>query len=310
MPLRHHFQSMSHLSCFFQINMIELFIIQGEKIYMYKKVNLGNTYININFENLKINVIDFHSDTFSCDAEEHRHSKYYYELHLICGGKGTLIVENSEYALSKGTIFITGPQINHTQLNDKFDSMSEYCLGFNISKQKNKDNTSISELLQNTYFWIGTVSPILKYCFSALADEINEQKIGCASAINNILSLLLINLVRSYENGKSVISDELLISDNQRIQIIEHTFRHNYTSVTETQLSNDLNLSRRQLLRFLKKHYDKTFTQMKQEARLLQAKKLINNGISLEEAAMQVGYNDIPYFKKILLYYKCWGKQQ
>lgn len=265
---------------------------------MYKKVKLGSTYISLKFENLKINVTDFHSDTFSHDVEEHQHSKYYYELHLICGGKGTLVVESKEYLLSEGTIFMTGPQIRHAQLNHSAEHMEEYCLGFNISRQKNKTDTKISELLQNTYFWIGNDSNILKNYFEVLADEINFRQLGCSIAINNILSLLLTHLVRSYENGKTLVAEELLVSDNQRMQIIEHCLRHNCVAITEEELSCELNLSRRQFLRFLKKHYGKTFSQMKREARLSLAKKLILSGVTLEEAAEKAGYTDLAFFKK------------
>lgn len=270
---------------------------------MYKKVRLGNKYINFKFENLKINIIDFHSDTFTHNVSEHSHSKFFYEFHLICGGKGKLIAENNEYLLSENCVFMTGAAIRHAQLTSDEEPLEEYCLGFEISKQKNKKDTKMSRILQNTGLWFGTDSGIFKTIFEGLADEINLKPLGCSSAINNILSLLLINLIRCYENGGAYTSDKFLVSDNQRMNKIEYRFRHSYATLTEDEMSSELNLSRRQLLRFLKKHYGKTFSQMKREARISTAKKFISDGMSIEDAAEQVGYNDIASFKKNLKLY-------
>ena len=59
----------------------------------------------------------------------HSHSKNYYEAHLICGGKGTLIADEEVYPLEKGSLFMTGPDVVHAQITDSQDLLEEYCLG-------------------------------------------------------------------------------------------------------------------------------------------------------------------------------------
>lgn len=271
---------------------------------MFRKIKFNNEYIAIDFENLRLHIYNIGGGRFTFDAEAHSHGKFYYELHLICDGKGTLVTENGSYPLGEGDIFMTGPQIRHKQLTDKDDNMIEYCLGFNISRKKNKPDTPMSELLQKTYFWLGKDDGAFMQYFEKLADEFDSHNIGFTKAVGHILSLMMVDLVRSYKGKELLMAENFSISDDLRMRIIENIFLEECATITEEEMSARLNLSSRQLLRFLKKQYGKTFAEMKREARIDHAYNMIKHGSDIEEAAASAGYTDIVFFKKILKSYK------
>lgn len=276
---------------------------------MFKQIKFNNEYINVNFENLQLHICNIGGGIFVSDSAIHRHGKFYYELHLICGGKGTLVTENESYPLKEGDIFMTGPEIGHEQITDKSDNMAEYCLGFNVSRKKNKPDTLMSEILQRTYFWLGKDDGSFKQYFEKLAYELNNHNIGFTKVVEHILSLMMIDLVRSYKGKTLLTAENFSISDDHRMRIIENIFLVDYATITEEEMSMKLNLSSRQLLRFLKKQYGKTFAQMKREARINHAYNMIKHGSDIEDAAIAVGYTDIIFFKKILKSYEPIKKQ-
>lgn len=270
---------------------------------MFKQIKFSKEYININFENLQLHICNIGGGIFANDAAMHHHGKFYYELHLICGGNGTLVTDTGAYPLKDGDIFMTGPEIHHEQITDKSDNMAEYCLGFNISRRKNKPDTPMSEILQKTYFWLGKDTGLFKQYFERLADELNNHSIGFTKSVEHILSLMIIDLIRSYKGKTLLTAEDFSISDDRRIRMIEHIFLADCATITEEQMSMKLNLSSRQLLRFLKKQYGKTFAQMKREAKINHAYSMIKHGSTIEDAAIAVGYTDIAFFKRILKSY-------
>lgn len=267
---------------------------------MFKRMNLKDEYISIRYDNLNLHICSISSGKFENDGQMHRHGKFYYELHLICGGKGRVITDNGEYELSSGDIYMTGPLINHEQLTDRFDNMEEYCLAFNISHRKNKPDTDMSAMLQKTYFWIGHDSGVFREYFERIADELRSRQPGCAKVIECLLTLIITELIRSYSAGRSLMSEDFSIADDRRIRITELCLASEYDTITSSELSGKLNLSERQLLRFLKKQYGKTFSQLKHEARMNAAVNMLRHGTDIETVASRTGYNDINYFKSCL----------
>lgn len=95
-------------------------------------------------------------------------------------------------------------------------------------------------------------------------------------------------------------SEDFSIADDRRIRITELCLASEYDTITSSELSGKLNLSERQLLRFLKKQYGKTFSQLKHEARMNAAVNMLRHGTDIETVASRTGYNDINYFKSCL----------
>lgn len=265
---------------------------------MYIPINIQNMYITIDFENLRLRVYNIGGGKIKKNIVMHAHGKYYYELHLICDGKGKLNADNVSFDLRKGHLFMTGPQISHEQLIDMDNPMTEYCIGFNIEKKKNRPDTEMSRLFRETYFWFGEDDGTIQYYFEKLATELSKKQCGYMQVVEKILTLLIIELVRKYRGNTAVGEEIYSSSDNLRMRLIEMRFLTNYATVSAESLSNELHLSRRQLLRFLKKQYGKTFREMKHDAILRAALKLKADNKSVSEIAKELGYTDAENFKK------------
>lgn len=267
---------------------------------MITDIRFGDINITLDIDNLRVSIKQMNYGVFSESYTKHCHGKNYYELHLVCGGKGKLILDNAEHSLEKGTLYMTGPNISHEQLTDETNPMCEYCMGFELKQKKNSKNTAVSKVLLETAFWLGNDNGECERLFMMLAGESNTRLIGYLNNIQNIISSILIQLARHYTGSKKGCELTSVTPDDRRMNIVDSCFIYNYATITEEGLGKMLGLSSRQVQRFLKKNYGKTFSEMKREARLNKASELIKRGISIEDASVMVGYNSPAFFRKLL----------
>ncbi len=259
---------------------------------------------NVKFENLNLLFNHISSGTFKNDMPMHSHGKYYYELHLIYTGKGRFITKNNTYDVKKGTVILNGPGIDHAQITDKYDNMGEYCLGFNISKRRKEKETKESLLLQNTDFWIGTDDGIFNNYFEMLSRELAKREYNFTNAVEKILYLIIVELVRKYTNNVRADTKLLSVKDYLRLRIIdEHFFRCSAKS-SKKELSKSLNLTERQLLRYIRQQYGKSYAQIKHECIINRALRLLEQNHDIKQTANILGYENTEYFKKMIGYKK------
>lgn len=267
---------------------------------MAEEILLDNIKMDFDMDNLRISVKQMNYGVFTEAYTKHCHGKNYYELHLVCDGQGRLITENDKYLLEKGMMYMTGPGIFHEQLTNKQMPMQEYCFGFELRKRRNLSDTTFSKSLVETSFWIGKDTGECERLFEFLARELKSRLIGCTHNIRNTASAILVELVRQYTGSRR--ENELIhsVPDDRRMRIVDSYFVYHYAQVSEEGLGQILGLSSRQVQRFLKKNYGKTFSEMKREAKMNKAHELIRNGMSIENAAAQVGYSSTAFFRKQL----------
>lgn len=267
---------------------------------MKNQIKSGDIDLNLVFDNLQINVEQIGYGIFHTPISRHRHGYNYYETHFICGGRGTLIIDNVEYPLEKGTVCMTGPNITHEQLTDKDFPMEEYCFGFHVQRKKNSADTPASSTLINTHFWIGKDDGSLESLFIALSSESQKRLIGFQNNMKNYISCILVYLVRAYTDNAKSRDKHYPIPDNKRTIITDNVFLYKYATITRKELARMLYLSERQLQRFLLKEYGKSFSALKREARLNKAGELLKQGCSPEETAAAIGYSDIRSLNKLM----------
>ncbi|MDO4562406.1 MAG: helix-turn-helix transcriptional regulator [Clostridia bacterium] len=266
---------------------------------MGRRINMNDLHIKLHFDELHITVEQLNYGIFHSSITRHCHGKNYYEAHLVSNGKGTLIAEGKEYPLEKGSLYMTGPNITHEQLTDRTTLMEEYCLGFDIKKKKNSCGSEASEVLRATSFWIGKDNGEAEKMFEALSAESLIRSIGYQNNMKNTVSSLLVHLVRSYTGNAASIEKHSVAPDDRRAIVTDVSFLYDYKTITLGGLAKTLGLSERQLQRFLAAQYGKTFSQLKREARFNKATELLNSGLSCEEAAAGVGYEDMRSFRKL-----------
>ena len=160
----------------------------------------------------------------------------------------------------------------------------------------------MSDSLINTTFWMDKDLSNSDYFIELLKNECTTNPPGYTEAAKHLVGLILISLLRRF-SGINTNSTSYPRSnpDYKRLSIIEDSFFDDYQTLTLVELAERLKLSPRQTQRFLKANYSKTFTSMLGDARANKAKEFIQSGMSLKDAAIAVGYDDVRSLKRKLL---------
>lgn len=260
---------------------------------MVSYMNFNITSYDITIDNLKIQVEQLNRGVFFNHCSRHMHGNIFYELHLVKSGTGVLLLDDAQFPLHVGDLYMTGPNIAHAQLTDENHPMEEYCLGMNVRPVLDSVNSQLSDIFLNTTFWSGCDKngECLKL-FEQIEKEYNGKTVGWVNSIKNCISNIVVELVRKYTGNVSGEPVPKITLDNKRMNMIDNFFLNEYSTLTENSLAEMLGLSVRQVQRFLKEHYNKTFSQMKKEARTNKALEFAEKGYSLKKIAEKAGYVD------------------
>lgn len=264
-------------------------------------INIINMDIKLTLGAMVLNVLYVKFGYFHSTMPEHSHSQGSYEFHYIPTGHGILNTQGIRYAITPGTLFVTGPGIVHEQIPDPEDPMAEYCIFFEILPSHSLPTVvnptfviepTLQELLVSTPFWIGQDSGNMIELFEMLAGELSLQRVGVHHMVTNILEMIVIRLIRHYrENNVSIQSLPLKTLDDSRLLTIENSFLYQYSSITLKQLANQLGLSTRQTERMVHKQYGMPFKDKKLQARMGAASRLLlTTSTSISGIAPQLGF--------------------
>jgi len=264
------------------------------------KIELGKSLINILY-------VRFASPERIKYIGNHSHSSY--ELHFIPYGHGQLITNGKIYNITPGTLYLTGPNVYHEQKGDESDPMAEYCVNFEILENHNykpgkqgvykgQDLNLIEQTLSKTVFWFGQDNHDNIHLFEKLLEEVNSKQIGYYFNIQNYISIILTNTVRSYSNNLLSCDPPPVKDINDRRRLLADQYiEKGWTTKSVDDLAQKLRVSRRQLNRIFIKYYGVSFNQKLTQVRMENAIKLLmETSQPIKEIAEQVGYDDFGYF--------------
>jgi AraC-like DNA-binding protein/quercetin dioxygenase-like cupin family protein len=270
-------------------------------------INIGNMDIKLSLGEFVLNVLYVKFGYFYSSMPEHSHSHGSYEFHYVPTGHGTLIAQGKHYPITPGTLFMTGPDVMHEQITDPHDPMAEYCIFFevlpgdfapSVIRNSAMKETTLSELLVSTPFWIGSDRGNMMALFEMLAFELSQPYLGFHHMITNIMEMIIIRLIREYKDHQSsLLPIPLKTLDDSRMLIIENCFLYNYPSITLKQLADELGLSTRQTERNIIKQYGVSFKDKKLNARMSAASRLLKSkDKTIRAVAQQVGFSSPEQF--------------
>lgn len=208
-------------------------------------------------------LIQLDKGVFKNDMAGHSHAKNSYELHCIVDGEGTLTTDSKVYSLSKGDFFVTGPNIYHQQSTNPEKPLTEIFIYLQASEKKTKDALVSSFLSTHFYF---SKNKELQSLFEEILNENNNKLLGYESAINSLLQLLLLKIIRLYMPDLVLFSDDKGNLNDRRFLTIEYAFINDSGSLTLSELSDLIGVCERQTQRLLRKYYGKSFREKKAEA--------------------------------------------
>lgn len=134
--------------------------------------------------------------------------------------------------------------------------------------------------------------------FEQLSHETTNQYISYYLTVQHIIEQIVIKLVRNYTNNVPTSSaTPLKTLDDERVVIIENSFRSNFHDLTIQKLAQKLGLGVRQTERTIQQYFGTSFTQKKTQARMSAAVHLLTTTpMSISEIARHVGFSSLEHF--------------
>jgi AraC-like DNA-binding protein/mannose-6-phosphate isomerase-like protein (cupin superfamily) len=257
-----------------------------------------NQNIHLLIEQVELYVLNIVFERFSQRIPRHSHGNSSYEIHYIPYGRGTVIVDGNSFHITPGTLYVTGPHVEHEQIPEVENPMAEYCLYVKIMDEVCADKSDTIKLFRATTFWFGQDSQDIHACILLIFQELEKEQTGYMTQVESLLQQCIIKLVRNYESNKTSKSHfaPFNIADRKYI-ITEEYFLYDYQTLSLETLARKLGLSVRQTNRFLIKCYGKNFSQKKAEAKMSVAAVLLNdNSYKITDIALKLGYSSQEHF--------------
>ena len=257
----------------------------------------STTRLDITLENVCFRIIDIDKGEFEESFPKHMHP--FYELHYIIGGEGRLLLDRAEHALSDGDIFMTAPKVNHAQLTSPDNHMKEYHIAFEVSDNSKISSGIVFDIFNGIDFYIAKDRREVGRLFELLEAENDSKESGYLSAITSILSLILLNVFRSFIPKKVLFQDNNSAPDNRQL-ILDEAFLYSYKDLTLRSLASLLHLDIRQTQRIIKQKYGMNFVELRTHTRLSAAQNMIRMGnLSLSETAERCGFSNYAHFTSV-----------
>ena len=255
--------------------------------------------IHFSMDGVSIHALNIVFEHFNHAIPSHSHGNGCYEIHFIPYGYGKLTAAGSHYDITPGTLYVTGPHVEHAQMPVPPDPMQEYCIYLKLrSASRRKTPSPVIDPFLAMPFWIGKDSQGIHALMKLLFDELAYHYTGYQHQVELLLSQLLIYMVRNYEQCQ--VSQTSFARNNltdSKSVIIEEYFLYEYRSLSLDTLADRLKLSPRQTQRLLKEYYGKSFLQKKAEAKMSAAAILLSEKTrSITSIAEDLGYSSAEHF--------------
>ena len=252
---------------------------------------------------------------FSNYGEIPMHYHSFHELNVIINGSGKHFIGEKAFDISRGSIFIIPPFVNHgysfdsndfvvyhilfrSKFFDKYEQILDYVPGYNIFfdiEPYLRLKTSVNELLlhlDDEKF--AELSPSF-----ALLDEY-ENKVGTSQQKKEFLALFIIASVCEnvdYESNKTREGDYGIFYIMKSTEYLQNNYDK---KITTNELCEKSNMSRSTFLRNFKKYYGVTPSEYLNEYRIKQAKAMLTEtDKSITTIAHDCGFFDSSHFIRI-----------
>ena len=230
------------------------------RIYAMLKRKGSGLMINFEWGGVHFSLVKCGAGVLTEAIPMHCHSQNSYELHFILSGQGTLLIDSGEYKMRAGNFFVTGPNVNHSQIPDQNDPVEDIYIYLQRKRAVQPDKEA--KLFLETHFFYH--QEFENACAAQIVREFKGSLPGREYAAAGLMINLLTRIARLYAPSDSVAKRQLENLNDMRFFIIENMFLYS-RDFTLKELSQSLGLCERQTQRLLKKYYGKTFREKKRE---------------------------------------------
>lgn len=236
------------------------------------------------------------------------HSHDFYELLYCHSGDLQYLVGNTRYQIIDNDIIIVPPGMSHRPLfleqmkkpykrtvvwlnTDFYEKCTQsFCTNSNIS------DISLTNQLPYVIRPTGAIRNQLGQLFDTLSYECSSARPGSELYLIGLFLqifclLYRISYLEASDTPQPVASDLL-------DHILHYVEQHLSEDLSLSSISTEFMVSQSTISQLFKKHMDTGFYKVVTQRRLIEAKNLINSGVSLKETAIRCGFSDYSVFYK------------
>lgn len=227
-----------------------------------------------------------------------RHNHIAFEFVYILEGSCATSTDTESHKLSAGQFSLTGPGVYHDQ--NSSDEIKKISFSIEHTRQHTKQNyfpeqedEQVLKVLNSIELFVGTDDGTIIGLIHEIQEELSSKRFGYYSALQSLLSEMIIALIRNISGDTSQTYDTpKRLSYDSRSTAIEKFFDHNYNKkVSISDLSKQLFISNRQTVRILREKYNMSFKQKVIEKRIEISKTLLKSTrMPIKQIAFHIGY--------------------
>ncbi|MBR3933170.1 MAG: helix-turn-helix domain-containing protein [Clostridia bacterium] len=230
-----------------------------------------------------------------------------YEVFCVEDGELTFMFEKEEASYGKNDLIVIAPYFNHTvtknAVTNKYRDRILFSFKKNVLKNAYHLHKMLSAALEMPVVSLRINSHVCEI-FKLLKDAITSKNRLMASLYFHEIIAAIINKTKndSDHNEPNIMPDSIT-GRNQKIQMMINQY---YTSdISLEYIAQNLNLSTRQVSRFIKQQYGCTYRELITRMRMKTAMELlITSKHTITEIAMEVGFKSTKgFYKAFKAYY-------
>ncbi len=251
------------------------------------KVSLGSRNLTVQLDTVA------HGKNDILDTK--RHCNAMYEIHVAMQGSFEIYINNHVYELIAGQAILIAPGEYHN-IKDASEDIVHFTIPFSMEKE-------YLPQLSHTKLKLSELS--LTAC-TQIQKEKKEKKGFYQERLRALYTLLLSEVLGNASQSSGKKEKMLTIETDRRFAVIENFFERKYGEcVTEQELAESLNLSRRQLNRVLRAHYGMCFRDMLRHTRMDRAAWLLDTtNMPVGKISEECGYmSETSFFKAFKAHY-------
>ncbi len=229
----------------------------------------------------------------------HVHS--FYEICYVFAGHGTFIINNQQYTVTEGDLFIAHPHCYHEIISSEESPLSIYFWSYTLSiNDVNTDTTQLLDAFANSSEFISQRLSQIPVIIDLLIDEVRRREAGYIQSLEALTTKLLLETARSVTNVTANTDLENDIQSTVVREVIQY-LKDNYAQpIRIRDIATQVHMSERHVSRLFLKATNKTIKTYLTDLRLDKAcNLLLQMNVPITEVAEQTGYPDMRYFSTL-----------
>ena len=181
---------------------------------MWKPISEIDIYFAI--ADARFHALNLVYERFQRTIPSHSHGNGSYEIHYIPQGYGRALINGSYHEIGPGTLYVTGPHVEHAQSPHMEDPMCEYCIYLKMERKRRGQKAASAQetgeegLLSaflGTPFWFGQDTQGTGALIEELFSELAGARTGCELMLEAMLKQLLVMKRTDASNPPSFFPD-------------------------------------------------------------------------------------------------------